>query len=126
MKILAIDYGEKWIGLAISDEKREWAFPHKVLENGKNLFKNLAGIVKDENIYKIIVGLPLNKKMQDTAQTEEVRKWAEKLIKRVELPIDFENEVFTTKMAWGGKDDHSRAAALILESYLTRQKNLLK
>ena len=122
MKILAIDYGKKWIGTAISDEEHKWAFPHKVLENNKNLFKNLAEIVKNEEVYKIVIGLPLNKKMQDTAQTEEVRKWARKLVQNVEVPIDFENEIFTTKMARGGKDDHSRAAALILESYLTRQK----
>jgi len=124
MKILAIDYGKKWIGAAISDEEHKWAFPHKVLENDKNLFKNLIEIVKDEDVYKIVIGLPLNKKMQDTSQTEEVRKWVEKLVKKVELPIDFENEIFTTKMARGGKDDHSRAAALILESYLARQPKL--
>ena len=124
MKILAIDYGKKWIGAAISDEEHKWAFPHNVLENDKNLFKNLIEIVKDEDVYKIVIGLPLNKKMQDTSQTEEVRKWVEKLVKKVELPIDFENEIFTTKMARGGKDDHSRAAALILESYLARQPKL--
>ena len=136
MKILAIDYGKKWIGAAISDEEHKWAFPHKVLENDKNLFKNLIEIVKDEDVYKIVIGLPLNKKMQDTSQTEEVRKWAEELIKKVATPtpsgrgpdrsvgVDFENEIFTTKMARGGKDDHSRAAALILESYLARQPKL--
>lgn len=125
MKIIAIDYGKKWVGTAISDEERKWAFPHKVLENDGNLFKNLAEIAKNEDIYKIVIGLPLNKRMQDTAQTEEVRNWSEKLIKNVELPIDFENEIFTTNMARGGKNDHSRAAALILESYLARQSKML-
>lgn len=127
MKILAIDYGEKWIGLAISDEKHEWAFPHKVLENDRNLFKNLAEIAKNENIYKIVIGLPLNKNMKPTEQTRAVENWAQKLIQAVEVPIDFENEIFTTKMAQrtGGKE-HARAAALILESYLKRQKNLIK
>lgn len=125
MKILAIDYGKKWIGVAISDEDGKWSFPLKVLENNKDLFKNLAETAKDEDIYKIVIGLPLNKKMQNTTQTEEVRNWAEKLIKKVELPIDFENEIFTSKMALREKGGHSRAAALILESYLTRQSKML-
>ena len=137
MKILAIDYGEKWIGLALSDEGHKWAFPYKILENGKDLLKNLAEIIKNEDIYKIVIGLPLNKKMQNTAQTEEVRKWAEELIKKVAIPtpsgrgpdrsvgVDFENEIFTTRMVRGGKDDHSHAAALTLESYLARHSKML-
>lgn len=128
MKILAIDYGKKWIGLAISDEERKWAFPYKVLKNDKNLFRYLAEIAKNEDIYKIVIGLPLNKEIQATDQTSKIENWAQKLIKQVEIPIDFENEIFTTKMAkaMGKGNEHARAAALILESYLTRQRNLLK
>ena len=89
MKILGIDYGKKWTGTAISDDERKLAFPYETLENNFKLFSHLNEIIKKESIYKIVIGLPLNKKMRATNQTTEVENWAEKLIKEVDLPIDF-------------------------------------
>lgn len=122
MKILGVDHGLKWIGVAISDDERKMSFPYKVLENNSKLFSCLNEIIKKEDIYKIVVGLPLNKKMKPTNQTTEVENWAEKLIKEVDLPIDFENEILTSKIAdqYNAKDRHSAAAAILLQSYLDR------
>ena len=123
MKILGIDHGAKWIGLAISDDERKMAFPYGIVENNSRLFSRLNEIVKKEGIYKVVIGFPLNKKMKATSQTTEVENWAEKLIKEVDLPIDFENEIFTTKIAdtYKTKDRHSAAAAILLQSYLDRK-----
>lgn len=123
MKILGIDYGRKWIGLAISDDNRKMAFPYKTLENNQKIFFVLNGIIKKENIYKIVIGLPLNKQMRPTEQTTETENWASELIKKVEVPIDFENEIFTSKAAdkLGAKNQHAAAAAIFLQSYLDRQ-----
>jgi len=122
MKILGIDYGLKWIGMAICDDERKMAFPYETMENNSRFFSRLNEIIKKEDIYKIVIGLPLNKKMQATGQTTEVENWAEKLIKEVDLPIDFENEIFTSKIAdrYDAKDRHSAAAAILLQSYLDR------
>lgn len=124
MKILAIDYGEKWVGLAISDDNRKLAFPYKILANNRQIFSVLNEIVKKEEIYKIVVGLPLNKQMKPTRQTLETENWAEKLVKQVEIPIDFENEIFTSKAAdkLGIKNQHAAAAAILLQSYLDRRQ----
>ncbi len=136
MKILAIDYGKKWIGLAISDDERKLAFAYKTLENNKKLFSVLNEIVKKEDIYKIIIGLPLNKEMKPTRQTAETENWAEKLIKNVATPtpsgrspdwnvgVDFENEIFTSKAAdkLGVKNQHAAAAAIFLQSYLDKKQ----
>lgn len=125
MKILGIDYGEKWIGLAISDDEIKIAFPYKTLENNRNVFSVLNEIVKKEEIYKIVIGLPLNKEMKPTRQTAETEKWAGGLIKKVEVPVDFENEIFTSKAAdkLGAKNQHAAAAAIFLQSYLdTKQQ----
>lgn len=123
MKILGIDYGLKWIGVAISDDERKMAFPYGTLENNSKFFSHLNEIIKKESIYKIVIGLPLNKKMKATSQTTEVENWAEKLIKEVDLPIDFENEIFTSKIAdtYEAKNKHSAAAAILLQSYLDRK-----
>lgn len=124
MKILAVDYGKKWIGLAISDDKRQLAFAYKTLENDSKVFSVLNGIVKKEEVYKIVIGLPLNKQMKPTRQTTETEKWAGELVKKVEVGVDFENEVFTSKAAdkLGAKNQHAAAAAIFLQSYLDRQK----
>ena len=126
MKILAIDYGAKWIGLAISDDERRLAFAYKTLENNQRIFSVLSEIIKKEEAYKIVIGLPLNKQMKPTQQTTETENWAEKLIKRVEVPIDFENEIFTSLAAnkLGAKNQHAAAAALILQSYLDRKRSM--
>lgn len=123
MKTLAIDYGRKWIGLAISDDERRLAFAYKTLVNDKKIFSELNEIVKKERIYKIIIGLPLNKQMKPTRQTAETENWASELIKKVEVPIDFENEIFTSKVAdkLGAKNQHAASAAIFLQSYLDRQ-----
>lgn len=122
MKVLGIDYGKKWMGLAISDDERKMAFPYETLENNFKLFSRLNEIIKKEGIYKIVIGLPLNKKMKATDQTTEVENWAEKLIREVDSPIDFENEIFTSKIAdrYEAKNLHSAAAAILLQSYLDR------
>ncbi|MBI2446798.1 MAG: pre-16S rRNA-processing nuclease YqgF [Parcubacteria group bacterium] len=134
MKILAIDYGKKWIGLAISDDDRKMAFAYKTLENNQKIFSVLNEIVKKEEIYKIVIGLPLNKQMKPTSQTAETEKWARKLIKNVATPtpsgrgpdwnvgVDFENEIFTSIAAnkQGAKNQHAAAAAIFLQSYLDR------
>ena len=122
MKILAIDYGKKWIGIAISDDGRKLAFAYKTLENNPKLFSVLNEIVKKEEIYKIVVGLPLNKEMKPTPQTAETENWAGELVKKVEVPIDFENEIFTSREAARLGKEHSVAAAIFLQSYLDRQK----
>ncbi len=123
MKILGIDYGLKWIGIAITDSENKMAFPHETLENNYRLFSRLNEIIKKEDIYKIVIGLPLNKKMKPTNQTAEIENWAEKLIKEVDLPIEFENEILTTKAAdkSGAKNSHSAAATILLQSYLDRK-----
>ena len=123
MKILGIDYGLKWIGVAITDEGNKMAFPCETFENNFKLFTRLNELIKRENIYKIIIGLPLNKNMKPTNQTAEVENWAERLIKEVDLPIEFENEVLTTKAAVqsGAQNKHSAAAAILLQSYLDRK-----
>lgn len=122
MKILALDYGRKWIGLAISDDSRKLAFPYKTLENNQKIFFVLNEIVKKEEICKIVIGMPLNKKMEKTPQTIEVENWAKRLADKIRIQVRFENEIFTSKAAdkLGAKNQHAAAAAIFLQSYLDR------
>ncbi len=126
MRILGIDYGEKKIGIAISDENAKFAFPNTVIDNTSisNVLKTIKIICDKNNIGKIVIGQSLDFKGQPNPIMKRIEKFKTFLEERLNLPLEFENEVLTTKQAERsmGKSEktHSSAAALILQSYLDR------
>ena len=69
--ILSIDYGEKRIGLAISDELHLLAHPLKTIKNDKIVFEQILEIVKEYNVEKIIIGYPTWEKPTDIVKKIE-------------------------------------------------------
>ena len=122
---IGIDYGQKRIGIAISDDEVKIAFPRTTVENKGNnkLVKTIASLVKKEQISCMVVGLPVGLQGQETKQTKGVRAFANKLRKVVSVPVEFENEMLTTKMAKesGAKDIDASSAAIMLQSYLDKK-----
>jgi len=100
-KLLGLDYGEKRIGLAISDETGQMAKPYGIILNISQGFavKKIKEICKKERIGKIIIGLPLSLKGEIKRQAEKTKGFAEYLGREVALPIVLEDERFTTKEA---------------------------
>lgn len=129
MRYLGIDWGSRYVGVAISDEKGVFAFPYEVIDYKKIQFlvARLKEIIKKENIKELVIGLPKALNQQDTAQTREVRSAMEILKNEFGLPINFSDEIMTSKMAeqYSEKNVHASSAALILQGYLdflSRQK----
>ncbi len=126
MKYLGIDYGDKRVGIAISDPRGKIAFPRITLLHNVGLIKNLESMVDTEKVSKIVVGLPIAFDGSDTEQSRKTRVFAEELKKNVNIPVDFENEIFTTHLVEraGVKKEHTdeSSAALILQSYLDKLK----
>ena len=137
MRILGIDYGEKKIGIAISDEKAKFAFPHGVIDNvsANSVLKTLKIICDKNDVGKIVIGQSLNFRGQPNAIMKRIEKFKTFLEERLNLQLELENEVLTTKQAerstgkprrrassLRGRSEktHSSAAALILQSYLDR------
>src|SRR3989338_6747100 len=116
MKFLGLDHGDKRIGIAVSDETMTFAFPRVVLQNTKTVFEEIKKICGDENIVKIVVGVPISFSGGKSAQAEKIEKFGKELEAFSGIPVEYENEIFTTKI---GRDDAS-AAALILQGYLDR------
>lgn len=127
MRYLGIDYGEKRIGVAVSDPLGRIAFPKKVIFNrGRELvLMKLKSLLEEEKIALIVIGLPLGLEGRDTEQTKRVRDFAEMLKKELNIAVEFENEMFTTHMVLqsGIKKEHAdeAAATVILQSYLDKQ-----
>jgi putative Holliday junction resolvase len=126
MKYLGIDFGEARIGLALSDSSGRMAFPKNILLNRGNtrLAEQIKKLISEEHISEIIVGLPLSLDGKETKESGDARVFGKWLADTTTLPVEFENEIFTTKMATHpgvvkGKVD-AAAAALILQSYLDK------
>ena len=77
-RILGIDYGEKRIGLALTDRTNRIAIPFKVLINDELLKNKLQELIKEKNIIKIVIGIPLNLKGEYGNQAEKVLKFIPK------------------------------------------------
>jgi putative Holliday junction resolvase len=133
-KILAIDWGEKKSGLAISDKDAKFAFPYDLILSEK-LIPRVVDIISLEGISKIVLGRPRNMDGTLGEQAEKVFRFAKELQKKVVVPIEYEDETGTTNLVRSqmikeglhpekNKDlIDKRAAQLILEGYLNEQNN---
>ncbi|MFQ5965343.1 MAG: Holliday junction resolvase RuvX [Candidatus Scalinduaceae bacterium] len=134
MRTLGIDYGEKRIGLAISDPMGFTAqgLPTINRVNTQDYLKELADIIRENNVNKIVVGLPKN--MNDTLgkKAEEVLEFVEVLKSNLNLTVYTVDERLTTvrahKAMSGTKMSRKKkqakvdmiSAQLILQSYLDK------
>jgi len=132
MRILCIDYGEKNIGLAISDPLLVTAqaldyYQPRNKKADSDYFKKLVELY---DIQKIVVGLPLQMDGKEGSQSEKTRRFARWLEQELKLPFIFWDERLSTKQAlhllYQQKADIQRkkmskdklSAAIILSSYL--------
>ncbi|WOO87495.1 Holliday junction resolvase RuvX [Mollicutes bacterium LVI A0039] len=129
MRALGIDYGEKRVGIAMSDPMQIIASPREIITHNNNdeiVVAAIMEILKKEQISKIIVGLPLNMNGSFGFQAERVNVFVESLKQHTDLPIFFEDERESSKKvkeamkAIKATDDRidDRAAAIILQNYL--------
>ena len=93
-RFLAIDFGEKRIGLALSDPMKIIAKPFKTIfySNQNDLINKIALIIKDEKIEKIILGLPKGLKGNNTSQTNIVIEFYKYIKDKIDTPIVMEDE----------------------------------
>lgn len=128
-KILALDLGDAWVGVALTDRDSLFARPHSTVAT-QDLRSFLMDILSHEQIKKIIIGHPRTMKGGHSAQTDKVVAMKEQLVK--EFPnheFILWDERLSSKRAESLSSDvrsreeklktHARAAAFILDSYLT-------
>ena len=123
MRVLALDYGSARCGCAVSDPTGVLATPlEAVLAPGTRRGRaKVRALVAQLGAERVVVGLPVTLRGEDSAQTEEARAWAAGLAEAVDVPVELYDERFTTKMAQrtpGRTSEDSRAAAHLLEGWL--------
>lgn len=130
MRVLALDYGSAHCGCALSDPTGTIVTPVDAIAQpgGKRGLAALARLVVEREVDRVVVGLPLSLRGEDTNQTRETREFAAVLAVKLGegTPVELYDERFTTRMAarvgGAGSDEHSRAAAILLEEWLARER----
>lgn len=127
MRVLALDHGSARCGVAVSDPSGTLATPLGAVErpDTKRGFAAVVGLVGEHGVERVVVGLPLTLRGDEGHQAEQARAFAERLERRVSVPVELHDERLTTRLAerTGGEGDaDARAAAHLLESYLARTR----
>lgn len=132
MRYLGIDYGNRKVGLAISDEAGSFAFPYQVIKNegGEKLVGQIEKICDNEGVGVIVLGESVNLSGQANPIQKDILILKEKLERETGRPVILEKELFTTQEARRTIDESgidpttdARAAALILKSYFDKIAN---
>lgn len=136
--LLAIDYGTKKIGLAVSNPEHTIAMPHSIIIAYKEQEKlgKIDDFVTKHKVCAIVVGLPVNMDGTYSEQTKIVISFVNKLADKISLPIYLQDERLTSKaadsllrdMGFNRKQRNERddmaAASMILETTLESVRKL--
>jgi putative Holliday junction resolvase len=131
MRYLGIDYGLKFVGVAISDEEGTMAFPETVLPYGTSLAEQIQNICLQKKIGAIVIGESKDFQGEENSIMKHVHAFKAELEQVTGLEIILEPEFLTSHQAAklqhepGKKNEmiHASAAALILQSFLDRKQN---
>lgn len=133
--LLAFDYGERHIGIAIGDSETRLAHPvgHIEAARDEQRFERIEALVREWRPSRLIVGLPLSLEGGEHLMTGRARRFGRRLQARFGIPVDFADERLTSTAAEemlraGGRGGrrhkhqaHALAAQLTLQAYLDQR-----
>ena len=140
MRIMGLDYGDKTVGVAISDELGLTAQPFETIYRERwnklrQTCKRLEEIIIEKKVERIVVGKPLNMNGTEGERLERTREFIGMIARRTGLEVIELDERLTTMeadrildmtgVAESGRKEYidKMAAAIILQTYLDREKN---
>jgi putative Holliday junction resolvase len=126
--MLALDVGERRVGVAVANSLARLARPLTTLERGEDFWQQLEALITRETATRLVVGLPRNLRGDATAQTAAIESFIVELKQHTKLDIATQDEALTSRQAEAelrrrGKpfakgDIDALAATYILEDYL--------
>lgn len=130
MRVLAIDHGERRIGLALSDPTGTFAMPLEVVEGEDVLFERIRQLIAEKGVGRIVLGLPINMDGSIGPRARKTMEFGEHLAATFGLHVELWDERLTSVQAekllrMGGGSGRRRralvdkvAAQILLQSYL--------
>lgn len=136
MRILAVDHGEKRIGLALSDPTATIASPLKVVEHSSRLMDaaQVANVAEDNEVGLIVIGQSFDEEGNPNLAGRRAAKFAAAVKEQTQIPIVLWDESFSTQDARAARIElgvsrkkraghqDALAAVVILQSYLESKK----
>jgi putative Holliday junction resolvase len=135
MRVIALDVGERRIGVAVSDPTGTLATPHSVIHRRSKAqdFATVARLAAELQAERVVVGLPLSLSGDVGPQARRVMRYAQALAQALPVPVELYDERYSTVtadelLAEGGRKRHrtpidAAAAAVILQEYLADSKS---
>jgi putative Holliday junction resolvase len=128
-RVMALDIGERRIGVAVSDPSGTLARPHAVIQRRSKVmdFAAVARLVAELEVERVVVGLPLSLNGEIGPQARRVTRYAQALAQSLEVPVELYDERYSTVTADALLAEIGRkrrvsidaaAAAVILQDYL--------
>ena len=126
MRYLALDVGDRRIGLAVGDDAFGITRALPTLRRSRRLaadIERIASIARGEEVGALVIGLPLTLRGEEGQQAERVRRFALSL-EPIGLPFELYDERNTTAEAVrrGAQDDDAGAARVLLEDFLSTRR----
>ncbi len=126
MKRMGIDFGSKKIGVALTDDSGVMAFPHEVVPNDEHFMTYVKKLVAERGVGEIVIGHSLDNQGRPNKIHEAVEEFITDVTLHIGIPVHLEPEQYSTKQAaqiqGQSAQTDAAAAALILDSFITKQK----
>lgn len=126
--VIALDVGERRIGVAMATVGVWIASPHGAIVNDQTVWDSLSALITDYSATHIVVGLPRNLSGDETSQTAYARAFAAQVTQHTSLPVVLQDEALTSRRAeeelrarnkpYAKGDIDALAATYILEDYI--------
>ena len=124
--ILALDVGDRRVGVALADSQIKIAVPYGYLERSDKIIQQITELMLDHDIDTLVIGYPRNQSGEATKQTESVEQFAKKLAEiEIDADLVFQDESLSSveaerrlgRVKDKGEID-AEAASIILQDYL--------
>ena len=140
MRFLGIDYGEKRVGIALSDESGSLAFPRGIFANAARLIPHLKSVCEAEHVGTLVVGESRTYRGEENPIMKKIVHFKKTLEQSIGVPVAFESETLSSAEARrpyrNTKDERAArktkkkpmiliddsSAAIILQKYIDKQK----
>ena len=96
---MGIDFGQKRIGIALSDPLLIFAYPFTTLQNDLTFINNLSKIIREKNIAKAILGLPSSKFKSSAELSKKVQKLKLEIESKFKIEVILWDEEYTSAIA---------------------------
>src|SRR5512141_2958121 len=140
MRVLAVDHGEKHIGLALSDPTATIASPLKMIEHVSRLMDaaQVAALAQENEVGLIVIGQSFDEEGRPNLAGRRAAKFAQALKEQTSIPIELWDESFSTQDARAARIEmgvsrkkraghmDELAAVMILRSYLDANKPMVE